>query len=755
MKWNDPEKGTFLAALPGAAIISAGVFCISQAIRFQPPSLATWIGFFFVAVAWLFFVLYKFPDPKNSNEFNEFREQTNQGILIIANLFVGLAFGLCLSYSSGLLNTLSSSNISVALALGVVFFSVQLIADATKTNKELHKILRDSINKMKDAVQQQEDANTKADGIMSAARFADVAVRALEIKTDKISNKSCSRGISASLNNMRAWIDFGLSRSGSPSDNNHFALDHSCWGFMETYFREERYDICRGEIVTNVRNYAFILLRIIWEFLEAEIKSGNNRRKVVVGQVTPFPPKDFYNFPNGSESRRFYHDAEFYGTYRRGMSYLVKHPKIEVRRVILCCGESDKNASFGEELGWAIDSIAQIAVSSKYTRVLPTSVPVRADDTGKKTSSNDVESYQISHIRVVGDRNKHDPATRLKKTGHLTKYSYSWVPVHVDGRWHTPAKTSLGSEFDQSSLKSRFDSDQKFHWSINEADQGEYNKRFIDLSSEQSGEFWKQLQKIISGAEPQPLKGDPETHLVDQIKKKFGSLEKIKNRVEKESQIDVNKISGIVDVFKQAQELDELLATWKPELILTSSVGLPMGYAEGWLYWWLATLESQEWNKNRDEAVSSLPTVWDRFCEDILGVTKNKTDLNSILPFFRVAKISNGDSHDPSQTTSIKDLEQAGISPEFFLIGYCNNEGGDPEWLMSLSANLSEPFHSTRLTLGHKEGESFKAHEKYFREFWEKSEEQTKQFLEVLNHEDFPIHRLMKDSSEQIKTGNT
>lgn len=121
-----------------------------------------------------------------------------------------------------------------------------------------------------------------------------------------------------------------------------------------TFYREEAFDIRHGEIVTNGRNFCYLLLATLSQLLEEH--SG---KTVVYYQVTPVHPKDWYNWPHGFGEHHCYFENEFIGVYHRSLRALIelaknktlkdKSPLLEHGRFIL---RSDDAAPEINRFGW-------------------------------------------------------------------------------------------------------------------------------------------------------------------------------------------------------------------------------------------------------------------------------------------------------------------------------------------------------------------------------------------------------------------
>lgn len=119
------------------------------------------------------------------------------------------------------------------------------------------------------------------------------------------------------------------------------------------FYREEAFDIQGGEIVTNARNYCYLLLRTLSQLLEQ-----SEAASVVYYQVTPVHPKDWYNWPHGFGAKHFYFENEFIGVYHRSLRALMQWSKtnnraLEHGRYVLClCDSAGERDADVEQFGW-------------------------------------------------------------------------------------------------------------------------------------------------------------------------------------------------------------------------------------------------------------------------------------------------------------------------------------------------------------------------------------------------------------------
>lgn len=184
-------------------------------------------------------------------------------------------------------------------------------------------------------------------GAMSSAIKA--LENALEVKSiftaDKLAGMAGTLhpGIEAMGLSYKSWVDR------LQTDD---AYVQGVWrAAFPSFYREEAFDIHNGEIVTNGRNYCYLLLGTLSQLLEQ-----NESGTVVYYQVTPVHPKDWYNWPHGFGKHHFYFENEFIGVYHRSLRALIQwanttQKHLEHGRYILCLSES-QNGDDVEQFGW-------------------------------------------------------------------------------------------------------------------------------------------------------------------------------------------------------------------------------------------------------------------------------------------------------------------------------------------------------------------------------------------------------------------
>jgi hypothetical protein len=188
-------------------------------------------------------------------------------------------------------------------------------------------------------------------GSMSSAIKA--LEKALEIKQEVANDELLSKaeklhpGLEAMGLSYSAWV------TRLQSEDKY--VGHVWQAAFPTFYREEAFDIRHGEIVTNGRNFCYLLLATLSQLLE-----GNSGKTIVYYQVTPVHPKDWYNWPHGFGEHHCYFENEFIGVYHRSLRALIEWAKakkttdgpalLEHGRFILCSG--DDGAPQVNRFGW-------------------------------------------------------------------------------------------------------------------------------------------------------------------------------------------------------------------------------------------------------------------------------------------------------------------------------------------------------------------------------------------------------------------
>lgn len=149
---------------------------------------------------------------------------------------------------------------------------------------------------------------------------------------------------------------------------------------FETYFREEAFDVRKGELVTNGRNYPFLLVATLASMLESVPKG----RFLHYHVVTPVNPKDWYNWPHGRMRPKAYCEAEFLSLFRHCLNELLVWSRQNGDRLVHRRYLLTRDGTIGRDaFGWELDSFENLCGSSALDKgdinqclVLDVSIPV-------------------------------------------------------------------------------------------------------------------------------------------------------------------------------------------------------------------------------------------------------------------------------------------------------------------------------------------------------------------------------------------
>ena len=274
------------------------------------------------------------------------------------------------------------------------------------------------------------------------AQFGGLAARALGLQHADLLKTDCGEldtgivnAVGPGLGALRAWIQVGKELADDPARA-------AWWQVMSVYHQEEIYDVSSREVATNVRSYAYILLAVVSRLLE----SLKDQEKLVIANASAFAPKDFYNFPNGQKGSRFYHEAEFFGIYRRLLAAITVDTNVVPYRVIFADPAmkfsanartqsnghgSDQGApkpepiDDGSQLGWHLDPVWKLILDCARLHIVAWPI------VGPRSSSSDDEDFMPLERRTEWGATfpvECDPARRLPYT---TK-KFLWAPTYAD-----------------------------------------------------------------------------------------------------------------------------------------------------------------------------------------------------------------------------------------------------------------------------------------------------------------------------------
>lgn len=700
--------------------------CITNFAPFGYELLPALKGLMSLIVAVLLFFLWAYHLLNNKEAVSEYREKFSYAGDVLLEVIIGALFSYFLYAAHIVEHVASAQDFLIVFVVAITALSLQIVSkaaglagyllSATENSEKAASSStlaanesRDSTNKVNKFLMELTSINNTLQLVVGDAKNTALLAGLLEQKAQSIDGQSESfkDAVRSGLDTTKRWVKTGVAIQ-DPSQSDAW------WRMMETYNREERYDIARGEIVTNVRNYAFIIVRLIHQQILAvdrhNKENPEQKKKVIIAQVTPFSPKDFYNFPNGSRGNRFYFDQEFFGTYRRLLSHYLRHENVYVKRALLCRDNKDAKRS----LGWALDDPLQMYAHCKGFNIIPTSVPVDY----KNNASQDVE-------KLLSDRlcnNKFDPAKILKSE----KGCYSWVPVYPDPsfiknlskRYSYRGCNNLESTLDE--LFSVKIKDGKLVYDRDNYQDGFSLHELNFKTARKADECWSALEKAVGEANNQSALSE-NCSAIKHLAADWATLQQHKNSIDNDSNFEVitRELFSITPVV---QRVDALLADlFEDHSASKSSTGQPIGMAELWFYWWLAILESKDFMKTKS---GTLPTVWDRFSVDLLGETEPIVDEDKILDSFRIVPLSGkaGDNF----PESIDYIVSHGVMSEFVLIGTQDLTQSEPEWKTFIGAEMSDPFQAARVMFGFSNKkirgeELLSLHGAWFSEIWENS----------------------------------
>lgn len=123
--------------------------------------------------------------------------------------------------------------------------------------------------------------------------------------------------------NLQNW-ESRLAGHEDPEKLTEDSIQISVWlRAMRSYFYEESFDIRQRVMVTNGRNFCFMLLATLEAFLEYAAESERNQ--VVHYQAfTPVHPSEWYNWPHGYGAMKTHCESDFLGVFHRTLAGIVE-----------------------------------------------------------------------------------------------------------------------------------------------------------------------------------------------------------------------------------------------------------------------------------------------------------------------------------------------------------------------------------------------------------------------------------------------
>ena len=269
---------------------------------------------------------------------------------------------------------LSDVDISVGDAKKSIDLAQEQVAKEISSIGEYVKDVENSVGKVDAGVKQvfssgQLLAASSVRALENALRLA----QHLDTGLARSQSATVSEGVSALGLNYGAWIKHIEGLEGQDEIIKEIWLQ-----YLTTYYREEAFDLGQSELVTNTRNFCFLLVATLSTLLTSQNKT------VVHYSVTPVHPKDWYNWPHGLQSPRAYFEEDFFGQYRRTLTEMILWAQeagksLEHGRFLLTTSltsEAQREAKRKRRFGWPIDSYESVEQFSDFNnKILNVALP--------------------------------------------------------------------------------------------------------------------------------------------------------------------------------------------------------------------------------------------------------------------------------------------------------------------------------------------------------------------------------------------
>jgi hypothetical protein len=817
--WTRWEKRPFRLICIGLCVVA----CVAYATHWAPDLLIEAA----LAIAMVSGFLDVVIDIFHKQTPDEWAERTRD---VFLEIFVAIGIGAALSLFLSIEHHPKQQadwveEIPKVLGIAVLIFSAKVIADSTgklrtfgETSASMNTLVKDLEHEKQTLVHDMNiivEELKRAKETLAHGHYAGMAAKALDIQRGWLEissapNPDLPRSLAPALSSIKAWIQRGLRLESTDKIN---VKRLAWWRAMAIYHQEEVFDIGRSEIATNVRNYAFILIGLISEFLrflpQIQNQEGKStrKRKLVVLQVTPFTPKDFYNFPNGTSTRRFYHEAEYFGTYRRVLAVIAADPRVIPARILLVGEDVLETPKTEQEdglrdLGWELERFYDVVLDSARLNVVPMPVMFQtahnAAEGGEYNSEPTCDDIADPHIKERLRANfptGTDPATLLprgvKRVLWAPTYVNSGNPNHDVGMRYTEREAirtrwrskypAVHHELEEVSKDqqlwakyldednpgeqlSLFTREREAWYLLIEAFRDRALREGMDKKEEQIEKINLYLTTVSEDKARRSIgdvfqvlgyditRGHSDTSEVDEVENFLtdlkalnslsGQCERCRREALETPSVAIEYADSILELVARCQEADSSFQFLQNKFdslpYATSSSGTNLGFVENWLHRFMIV---QEAIRLKTEILKQGPLpLWSLFLSDLLGLDKN---LN--LDKSKTVTVS-GESKEETSPPIMERLrvcplgkagQQAmavkGISPEFLLIGLLDDgpdfsPNGLVEWLVLVRAEISEPFHTCRVSIDFDPNE-YAEHVNWVATTWDGAEEWTKKFV--------------------------
>lgn len=785
------NKNFLLVGIPLSSIALMAVALLPPALS-NFASLIRTVGFLLILAAFM----YALARPRAPDEAGDWRSVFRYLSEVTLATFVAVAFAATQLRGGGsLLQDIPeqwASIIAVSIVMtgiAVVSNAARSIAEARSSIEEARKAFSEETSNANALYQQGRELVGNLTETIDKADFVPLAATVLELHSSALRDSEARPAIGAALSTIRTWFNashksFDQASTGSEAPRTEVG-QRSWWKCLTTYHQEEKYDLARFELVTNVRNYAYVLISAVEEFRRsaqnvttenADRGAGDQQLKasekeVVIVQQSPFPPKDFYNFPFGTKGvTRSYFDAEFYGVYRRATQFVYADPLVFPHRILLADATrprpmksaSDDAASQPHlrELGWALDSVYDMVLGSARLLCSPYALPLSVVKGGWARDR---------HLFAQVFRSGWSP----QSSDDPTPYYCPVIPITQDDTvgddfrlhqepWLSQARKPLRDARNKFGFK-----DLPYDVQVGgPAVRWANNQDPLDICELNA---WNRIQEQRSKLDGKLCGDDRHKRDLSELRKQFNSLSQFRARIRQlpqDSNVKMHgEISGIVGgLVETSQGLDAILADLGAHAEANGPTdgaaakeaprsvhGLTMGPAENWLYHALNLLDFKSFQSSVVAGQNFRP-VWELFCSDMLGFGRGAAkdvhparDSARVLRRLRVVPVV----HEPHPLSTDNESDQAptsedvrtvpapemmkrGISSEFTLIGLRDRSSSEErptnfdgvEWHLLITSEISEPFSTCRLTFSlrdHNQAE-LKKHSDWVKEVWKEQE---------------------------------
>jgi hypothetical protein len=716
--------------------------------------------------------------------------------LLEALVSVTLATGLVAVLSRNHPPDFRAEHLVTGIALAIVLSGISILAKSAHNIKnagdELDKaldVLQRAIKKTDETTDDLKQTIDLFGGEINKTNLVSLAARAVGVKEKTMNYEPIRNSIAAAMGTINTWAEGGMKSfakiAEGGNNSGREAAERAWWRCLQSYHNEERYDLARFELVTNARNYTYVLastLDQIRTVLALDSKGrtrGNRSVDVVIVQCSTFPPKDFYNFPDGTQGHRRYRDFEFYGTYRRSVSFLNRQDGMLPHRIVFVAHDkaTRKDVDELERLGWRVDAQPAVTVGSARLFCAPYSVPVHSTRKGDPLPLfSDDAWYNASPIGLdeasVGGGvfyERHQICPILPFVGGGVGPRFEWWRDNVRDRFSrvlNNGKTygSLGVDSPEQDRVNDLISlgPDSLRTPVNK-----------DFLLEREKWAWEHIVERAFQDINESAGDEDRVHLGPQ----FLNLRRIREQMRKylvdSSDADAGgRLSGLVQqlVFN-SQYYDAICAELRAQinnsgegwdktwLNLRSMTKLAMGPGETWLYHALncinGTLFEQLANGRK-----MLP-IWDLFCWDFLGMDdaaihngesrqwgQGRTGVGSRIRFVQVKPGKLGDSEHVQEDGCLSALGfDDCLQREFTLVGTRKrpaSDGDNPfegtDWQLLVACEMAPPYSTCRLNFHFHDEKAPSAsllskYSEWVELAWKNAESTTRDMFEDLNEE--------------------